>query len=78
MPYISLFNGSSRISVTTFLLNTFCIKIYWTSQINLPQIECDTYKAQLDKVKMKLGIIECDKETVEAKSRDLKVIFQIT
>merc|ERR1712098_247820 len=36
------------------------------------QIEIDTLKAQLNKVKMKLGILEDDKDNCEAKSRGLK------
>ncbi|KAL5272569.1 hypothetical protein ACHWQZ_G000689 [Mnemiopsis leidyi] len=36
------------------------------------QIEIDTLKAQLNKVKVKLGILEEDKDTFEAKSRGLK------
>ena len=41
------------------------------------QIEIDTLKAQLNKVKVKLGILEEDKDTCEAKSRGLKVWCEV-
>ena len=41
------------------------------------QIEIDTLKAQLNKVKVKLGILEEDKDTCEAKSRGLKVWSEV-
>ena len=40
--------------------------------LHLDQVEGDTLRAQLKKVKIKLGIIEDDRDVCEAKTRDLK------
>ena len=67
-----MFLSDSDLTLFIFISPLLLIR-FSSKSTYLLQIEIDTLRAQLNKVKVKLGILEEDKDTCEAKSRDLKV-----